>query len=71
MEIVDILCKTADDLLSRPYLVVVEEENDKPIFSGSIGEKEDEASIYSHSDDDSETFCTPPASLTPTQEVSF
>ena len=48
------------------------DEDDNPCFSGSIGEKEAEAldPIYSHSDDDSETFCTPPTSLTPTQEVS-
>ena len=74
MEIVDILSATADSLLyrSHPRLVVVEEEkNDKPYLSGASGEKEAVTPTYSYSDDDSEIFCTPPISLTFTDEVSY
>lgn len=73
MEIVDILSATANSLLYRPhpYLVVVEEEkNDRPCLSGASGEKEAVTPTYSHSDDNSEIVCTPPMSLTSTDEVS-
>ena len=73
MEIVDILSATANSLLYHPHshFVVVEEENDKPCLSGASGGKEAVTSTYSHSDDDSEIICTPPISLTSTDEVSF
>ena len=73
MEIVDILAATANSLLYRPHprLVVVEEgKNDKPCLSGASGEKEAMTRTYSHSDDDSEIFSTPPMSVTSTAEVS-
>ena len=71
MEIVDILSATANSLLYRPHphLVVVEEgKNDKPCLSGASDENEAVTPTYSHSDDDSD--CTPPISLTSTDEVS-
>ena len=71
MEIVDILSATANSLLyrSHPRLVVVEEgKNDKPCLSGASGENEAVTPTHSHSDDDSD--CTPPISLTSTDEVS-
>ena len=71
MEIVDILSAAADSLLYCPHsrLVVVEEgKNDKLCLSGASGEKETVTPTYSHSDDDSD--CTPPISLTSTDEVS-
>ena len=73
MEIVDILSATANSLLYRPhpYLVVVEEvKNDKPCLSGASGEKGAVTPAYSHSDDNSEIFSTPPMSLTSPNEVS-
>ena len=73
MEIVDILSAAANSLLYHPhsYLVVVEEgKNDKPCLSGASGENEAVTPTYSHSDDDSEIFSTPPMSLTSTDEVS-
>ena len=70
MEIVYILSATANSLLYRPnpYLVVV--ENDKPCLNGASGEKEAVTRTYSHSDDDSEIYSTPPMSLTSAAEVS-
>ena len=59
MEVVDFLSATANSLFP-PRLVVV---------SDAIGEKE-AMTTYSHSDDDSEIICTPPISLTFTDEVS-
>ena len=73
MEIVDILSATANSLLHgpHPYLVVVEEgKNDRPCLNIASGEKEAMTPTYSHSDDDSEIVCTPPTSLTSTDEVS-
>ena len=52
--------------------MVRDEEDDNSGFSDTSGEKEAEAPdpIYSHSDDDSEIFYTPPTSPTPTDDVS-
>ena len=68
MKIVDILSATANSLLYRPHPHLVVVENDKPCLSGASGEKKAVIPTYSHSDDNSD--CTPPISLTSTDEVS-
>ena len=74
MEIVDTLSATANSLLYRPHPHLVVVENDKPCLSdtsGHHGEKEAVTPTYSHSDEsDDDSDCTPPISLTSTDEVS-